>query len=299
MLEPNKSQSIDFSATPPESAAAGDYAFVLRALNAGTLVSELRVQVPLRNSVSSGLKLTTDFPNVQGQEGATFSFHFGLQNQAGIDRDIGRSAQAPAGWQVTFTPSGETKQVSSLPVKAGDTQGIEVGITAPSKANAGDYTITIVAAAGNDKAQSPLKITIQGKSTVSFDTKDGKLNANASVDADTKIAFVLKNTGSAPLQNVTFTSSPPEGWTVTFQPDKIDALAPDQQQDVTATVHPGARALAGDYMVTLTASASGTSASQDIRVTVETPTAWGILAIVAIVVVIGGLGYVFTRYSRR
>lgn len=299
MLEPNKSQSIDFSATPPDSASAGDYAFLLRAYSGGAVVSELRIAVTLRNAVSSGIKLSTQFPDVQGQAGNTFSFTFNLVNEAGIDRDIGVSASAPGGWQVTFKPSGNTKQVSSFHVKAGDTQSVAVDVAAPQKVNAGSYTVTIDATAGTDKAQSPLKITILGQSALSFDTSDGKLNANATVDQDTKISFVLKNTGSAALQNITFSGSPPSGWTTKFQPDHVNALAPDQQQTVTAIVHPGSNALAGDYMATLTASAGATSASQDIRVTVQTPTAWGLLGLLAIVAVLGGLGYVFYRYSRR
>jgi uncharacterized membrane protein len=299
MLEPQKSQSIDFSATPPSDAKAGDYSFLLRASSQGTVISDLRILITLRDVVSSGIKLSTQFPNVQGQAGNTFSFTFDLVNQAGIDRDIGVSAAAPAGWQVTFKPTGDTKQVSSFRVKAGDTQSIDVDVTTPSKVPAGDYNIVLSAASGSDKTQSPLKITIVGQSSLSFNTTSGNLSTNATVDQDTKLAFIVKNTGGAPLQNITFASSPPESWTVTFQPNSIATLAPDQQQDVTALIRPGSRALAGDYMVTLTASASGTSSSQDIRVTVQTPTAWGLIGVLAIVAVLGGLGWVFVRYSRR
>ncbi|MDE3111862.1 MAG: hypothetical protein KGK34_02865 [Chloroflexota bacterium] len=299
MLEPNKSQSIDFSATPPAAAKAGDYAFVLRAFSGGSVISELRIAVTLRDAVSSGLKLSTQFPNVRGQAGNTFSFTFDLVNQAGIDRDIGLSAAAPSGWQVTFKPVGDSKQVSSFRVKAGDTQSIDVEVAAPQKVDAGDYDITLQATSGTDKTQSPLKITILGQSSLSFTTTSGNLNTTATVDQDTKVAFVIKNTGSAPLQNITFSSSPPDGWTVTFQPDHVATLGPDQQQDVSAVIRPGSRALAGDYMVTLTAGASGTSSSQDLRVTVNTPTAWGIIGLLAIVAVLGGLGWVFVRYSRR
>lgn len=299
MLEPGKSQSVQFSATPPAGAKAGDYAFVLRALVGGVTASELRIDVTLRDTVSSGLTLGTQFPDVQGQAGSTFSFTFDLTNQAGIDRDIGVSASAPSGWEVTFKPQYDTKQVSSFRVKAGQKQGVDVSVATPSKVNAGTYDVTVVATAGGDKAEAPLKITVVGKSAISFATTDGQLNAKATVDQDTNVSFVLKNAGSAPLQGISFSSSPPEGWTVTFRPDKVDSLAPDQQQSVTAVIRPGSRTLAGDYMVTLTASASGTSDSRDVRVTVDTPTAWGILGVLAILAVLGGLGAVFTRYSRR
>lgn len=299
MLEPQKSQSIDFSATPPAAAKAGDYAFILRALSGGSVLSELRIAVTLRDAVSSGLKLSTQFPNVKGQAGNTFSFTFDLVNQAGVDRDIGVSASTPARWQVTFKPIGDSKQVSSFRVRAGDTQSINVDVTTPQKIDAGDYDVVINAASGTDKTQAPLKITIVGQSALSFSTSSGNLNTNATVDQDTKLTFVVKNTGTAPLDNITFSSSPPEGWTVTFDPDRLATLGPDQQQNVAATIRPGSRALAGDYMVSMTASAAGTRSDQDIRVTVQTPTAWGLVGLLAIVAVLGGLGWVFVRYSRR
>lgn len=299
MLGPAKSQSLEFSATPPANAAAGDYAFLLRALSGGVALSDLRIAVTLREAVSSGIVLATQFPSVRGQAGSTFSFKFDLTNKAGVDRDIGLSASAPQGWEATFKPSFETKQVSSFRVKAGETQGVDVDISTPQKLEAGEYKVAVVAAAGPEKAEVLLTITIAGQSRLAFETSDGRLNTKATVDQDTKLAFVLKNTGSAPLQRVTFSSYPPEGWQITFQPDRVDALAPEQQMDVTAVIRPSSRALAGDYSLSLTASAVGTSDSKTIRVTVETPTTWGLIGLLAIVAVLGGLGRVFVLYSRR
>lgn len=299
MLKPNASQSVQFSAMPPAGAKPGDYAFAIRALSNGVTVSELRIAITLRDIVSSGLKLVTQYPDLQGQAGNTFSFTFDLTNEAGVERDIGMSARAPDGWQVTFKPQYDSKQVSSFRVKAGEKQSVDVSVEAPSKVQAGTYDVVIVATAGSDRAESPLKIAILGKGGLTLSTTDGRLNANATVDQDTKLSLRVKNSGTAPLANVRLSSSAPDGWTVTFQPATIDALAPDQQRDVTAVVHPGSRTLAGDYMLTLTASASAASDDKQIRVTVQTPTAWGIVGLIAIAAVLGGLGMVFARYSRR
>ncbi|MBI4345810.1 MAG: hypothetical protein HY553_03080 [Elusimicrobia bacterium] len=299
MLGPDKAQSLEFSATPPANAPSGDYAFLLRALAGGATVSELRVMVTLRDVVSSGITLATQFPNVRGQAGSTFSFKFDLANKAGVERDIGLSASAAQGWEAMFKPSFESKQVSSFRVKAGETQGVDVDVSGPQKLEAGEYKVVIVASAGADKAEVPLTIAIAGQSRLAFGTSDGRLNTRATVDQETKLPFILKNTGSAPLPRLTFSSSPPEGWQIAFQPDRVDELAPEQQIDVTAIIRPSSRALAGDYVVSLTASAPGASDSKSIRVTVETPTTWGIVGLLAIAGVLGGLGWVFVRYSRR
>lgn len=300
MVAPQKSQQLDFQAKPPDDAKPGDYAFVLRALGSGGLVlSELRLAVTLQDRVSSGLKLSTQFPNIRGQSGATFSFKFDLVNDAGIDRDIAMTANAPRGWEVTFKPSFESKQVSTFRVKAGQTQGVDVDIAPPQKVEAGDYKVVIQASASGDKAEVPLNITIVGQSRLSLSTQSGQLNTKASTDRDTKLTLVVKNTGSAPLRNVTFSSTRPDGWTVTFEPDRIDDLAVNQQVEVNATIRPSSQALTGDYMLSMTASASGTSESQNIRVTVETSTLWGWIAVLAIFGVLGGLGTMFVKLSRR
>lgn len=300
MVAPQKSQQLEFQAKPPENAKAGDYAFVIRArAPGGAIFSDLRLAITLQDRVSSGLKLTTQFPNIRGQAGSTFSFKFDLVNDAGVDRDIAMSASAPRGWEVTFKPSFESKQVSTFRVKAGSTQGVDVDIAPPQKVEAGDYKLVVAAAAGSDKAEVPLNITIVGQNRVSLGTQSGQLNTRATVDQDTKLTLVLKNTGSAPLRNVTFSASRPDGWNVTFDPDRIDELAVNQQQELTMTIRPSSRALAGDYVLSITASASGTSDTQQIRVTVETPTAWGWIAVLAIVAVLGGLGTMFVRMSRR
>lgn len=299
MLAPNKSQQLDFQAKPPETAKAGEYAFLIKALApGGSLFSDLRLVVTLRESVSSGLKLSTQFPNIRGQAG-TFSFKFDLTNEAGVDRDVSLAASAPRGWEVVFKPSFESKQVSTFRVKAGATQGVDVEITTPQRTDAGEYKVVIGASADADKVEVPLNIVIVGQSKLSLDTQSGQLNTRATIDQDTKLTLVVKNTGSAALKNIAFASSRPDGWNVTFDPERIDDLAVGQQVEITATIRPSSRALAGDYMLSMTATAPGASDSRQIRVTVETPTLWGWIAVAAIVAVLGGLGTMFVRLSRR
>ena len=45
---------------------------------------------------------------------------------------------------------------------------------------------------------------------------------------------------------MTLSSSPPQGWKVTYQPENIASLAPDGKQEVNVTIHPSERAIAGD-----------------------------------------------------
>ena len=66
-----------------------------------------------------------------------------------------------------------------------------------------------------------------------------------------------------------------------------------------ATLTPSSKALAGDYMLTFTASDNADSASTDYRVTVATSTLWGIVGIgiiaIALLIAVGAVA----RFGRR
>ena len=98
----------------------------------------------------------------------------------------------------------------------------------------------------------------------------------------------------------TFTADKPEGWTVTFKPEKVDSLGAGQtqQEDVVITP-PEGKTIAGDYVITLHASNDKVNQSMQVRVTVLTPSIWGWVGIIIIVVVIAGLAVLFMRLGRR
>ncbi len=301
MVEPEKSLSFELQLKPPENVSAGEYTFTVKATTQERVpLKDLRLVVVMKEKTSKGgLKFTTDYPNVRGQPGNSFTFRFDLVNQAEQERTVNFEATTPRDWEIVFKPGYESRQISSLPLKGNASQTINVDITAPSRIEAGDYKFIVRAIAENDRVEVPLVITIIGKPSLSLNTATGQLNTRVSVDAPAKMTLVLRNTGSAPLQNVTFSSYKPDGWEVTFEPDKLDTLAVGETKEVNMTIKASQRALAGDYMVTVTASGSQASESKEIRVTVETPTTWGLAAVGAIAVVVLGLAFVFARFSRR
>jgi len=301
MVEPEKSLSFDLQLKPPENVSAGEYTFTVKATTQERVaLKDLRLVVVMKEKTGKGgLKFTTDYPNVRGQPGTSFTFRFDLVNQAEQERTVNFEATTPKDWEVVFKPGYESRQISSLPLKGNASQTINVDITAPSRIEAGDYKFVVRAIAENDRVEVPLVITIVGKPSFSLNTATGQLNTRVSVDAPAKMTLVLRNTGSAPLQNVSFYSYKPDGWEVTFEPDKLDTLPVGGTKEVNLTIKASQRALAGDYMVTVTASGGQASESREIRVTVETPTTWGVAAIGAIAVVVLGLAFVFARFSRR
>jgi uncharacterized membrane protein len=301
MVGPGKSQSVDFQVRPPEGAKPQDYAFQIKALGSdGNVLSQLRVTVTLTERPAvAGLKLTTQYPESQGQAGNTITFRVTVSNDASEDRSINLAATAPSDWQVTFKPAYETRQVNVISMKAGATQDLDVDVAVPRLTEAGEYPVTVRATADRDHAEVNLKVTVTGNMSMSLSTSSGQLSTTASIDSPTKMTLLVRNTGTAPLKNISLSASSPDGWEVTFDPKQINELPVDQVAQVNASIKPSSKALTGDYMVTITASAGSASDSKDIRVTVETPTTWGWVAVAAIALVIGGLAYTFARFSRR
>lgn len=302
MVEPEKTQSVTLQLTPPDNVAINQpYQFFVQAKTPdGATQKQLQLSVMLKDKeTKSGLKLDTKFPNLRGSPDNTFSFKLDLTNQSDQDRTVDVDATAPEGWLVSFKPTYESKQVQSFALKANGSQSIDVDITPPRFVDAGDYQVVVRATAGSDATEFPLSIAIQGRPNMSLNTVSGNLATKASSDAETRVSWVIANTGSAPLQNITLSASKPDGWDVKFTPEKIEQLAVGQTADVTVALKPSTRAVAGDYLVAVTASSSGVSDSKDLRVTVETPTTWGWAAVGAIALVVVGLAVVFLRFSRR
>lgn len=298
-LAAGKSDTVDFQVQPPEGVESQDYAFLLKALGSGgTELSTLKLTVGIQPKVSGGLKMTSQFPSLRGPSRNKFEFSLDLTNNADEDRNYNLSAVAPQGWEASFKPAYEDKQIPSIALKANENKTVNVQVQPPEKAPAGEYPIKVSAAAGNQKADVDLKITLTGTYEMSLTTSSGRLNAQATAGQTSPFSILASNTGSANLEKVTFSSSKPEGWEVKFDPETVDAIEAGALRQVNVTVKPSAKAIAGDYIISLTASTSQTSKSMDVRVTVETPTYWGWLGAGIIVLVVGGL-YVVYRYAGR
>lgn len=295
-----ESQTVTLSMTPPADTKAGDYQVNLKASSGdGQVSSTLAIKVGISEDVSTGLKLSTQYPMLRGAPGNKFEFKLDLVNQASEDRTIDLSASAPEGWEVTFQPAYESKQLTSLRVKAGSTQGIDVQVQTPQAAVSGDYPINVKASAAGDSASVDLNVTLIGAGKLSLTTASGRLNAEANAGEETVLQALVQNTGAGDLKDVTFSASTPDGWEVTFDPAKLTELKVGAPQQVSVRIKPSAKAIAGDYVMTMRASSGTASASSDIRVTVTTSTVWGFAGVLIVGLVLVGMMGLYVRLGRR
>jgi len=282
----------------PSTAENGSYNLSVAASGIGGRAT-LTLNVRIDANASGADKIEVQYPALSGPDTATFSFRGTLYNNSGRERFYSLGAAAPDGWQVSFKPAYQSNQITSLSLEPGKSQDLDITVKPPSGVKAGKYTITAAAAYGSEIAKVDLEVEISGTYRMDLSTPSGRLNLDTTAGKKGALTLELTNTGSADLRSVNLSASAPPGWAVTFEPEKIELIKSGEKQQVTAFITPDGKAIAGDYVVSISASAPETSDSADIRVTVHTSTLWGIVGVAIIAGVIYWVVTTFNKYGRR
>ena len=282
----------------PADAADGVYTVELRA-DGGGHASELTLTLNVTAEELGSSAMTTQYASQEGTAGTGFTFSTTIQNNTPKEQNYSFSSNAPAGWNVTFMPSGESTQVAAISVPARGSQTMDVVVAPTNNVEAGDYSIPISAISATETLETELTVSITGTYILTLSTPSGRLSFDAVANQESTVSLLLSNQGNVDLKNVNLTSSAPSGWTVEFSESTIDLLDAGASKEITATVTPSEDAMSGDYALTLTAKCTEVSDTAEFRVTVETETVWGVVGIGLILVAALGLWFVFRKYGRR
>jgi len=298
-LPPDGSASLTLKVEVPSGTPEGAYAMEVVAEGKG-IRAELPIVLTVGKVLPPSLKLEVELPVLKGTPTTAFRYRASLKNESDQDLLVGLLAEAPEGFEVTFKPQFSGQEVTSLPVKAGETKNLDIEVSPPPKAPAGEYAIRVIARAGEAKASLDLKAIVTGRPELSIATPDGRLSGRAYAGKASPLKLVIKNRGSAEARNVELSSFEPSGWEVSFEPRTIASIPAGEKAEVTAKIKPSAKAIAGDYMVTITARPqNGTSESADFRITVLTSTMWGAVGVGVVALALGFLALAMVRFGRR
>ena len=289
----------DFSLTVPEDAEDGTYTIELQADGGKGASDTLELAVTVSKEEALQSTFTSEYPEQQGASGTTFTFDTTIVNNRATEQSYALAADVPTGWQATFTPSGETTNVASLTVDAGQSQGVTVTVTPPDDVEKGDYSIPVTAISSEDNLSEDLSVSITGTYDVSLSTPDGRLSLDAYADKESTVTLSVTNNGNVDLTNLNLTSSAPTDWEVTFSESTIDTLEAGATKEITATIKPAQDVITGDYVTSISIKNDEASSSADLRVSVKTSTTWGIAAIALLVVLVAVLGMIFKKFGRR
>jgi len=296
-ITPDNDVSIDLKLEPTGDVSAGTYHFVVLAESNNASVT-LPLDISVEEKLPPRLTFTTDLPTLKGTPTSTFRFNTTLKNEGAEDLDVNLIADAPAGFSVNFKLSG--KDITSLPLEANSTKRITVEAKAFGMTAAGSYPLKILAQGGDVQTELALNITVAGQPDLKVSGPDGRLSGEAFAGKESPIKVIITNNGTAAAHNVELSASTPTGWKVTFDPKSIDQIPVGDQAEVTASVVPGEKAIAGDYITTVRAkSAEGGNSSADFRITVRTSTLWGVVGVILIAIAVGVVALAVARFGRR
>jgi len=291
--------SVTLEVKVAPTAAPGEYPIELTARDQSGSRTTAEVTLVVLEQVDAGVSLTADFPSLTGDPGDTFSYQLTINNDTPIEQTFTFDPSGPQGWTVTASPTAESR-AETVTVDAGGTANVKVEATAPASADQGEYRID-VAVTSQTGARGALTLTAEvvGTPKLQLATADDRLNVTGQANSEKRIPMIVANTGTAELTDVKLAGTAPSGWEVSFEPESIASVQPGETAQVTAVVKPAADSVAGDYAMTIRASAGSISANVDLRYTLEGSTTLGVIAIGVIVVAVAALAGVFVKFGRR
>jgi uncharacterized membrane protein len=265
----------------------------------GSARDVLPIAIRINSTAAGDVTLQTTTPTLTGPSDATFPFSLTLQNNTAQDVTVSVTATTDApNWDVKAQIAGQ-EQAAATVVQAGGSTTISVTATPAKDAPAGSYKVHVEAKAGDRTIPGDLEVQITGSFTATLTGPGGILSARGAAGSETTQQLIVTNTGTAPLTNVKLSAQPPANWNIRFDPETVASVDPAVPTTVNAIITPSGDAVAGDYVVSFTATADQTTATQSIRFTVETSPIWSLISLGIIVAILGGLLYVFRTYGRR
>lgn len=296
-VEPESDASVDLRVEPPANVNPGSYSFTVVAKGDGEQ-TELPIELIIKEKLPPRLTFDVDLPTLRGSSESTFRYDVNLKNEGDEDLTVNLVADTPPGFQVSFKSSG--KDVTSLPMAAGENKRLSVEVQPFAQLPAATYQFNILAQGGEAQAETGLTAEITGQPELNITAPDGRLSGQAYAGDQTPLKLIVQNNGTAPARGITLNASSPNGWEVEFDPKTITELSAGKQIEVTANVQPTEQALAGDYMITVRAQPEeGGTESAEFRITVLTSTLWGVAGVGLIAVAVVVLGLAVMRFGRR
>ncbi len=294
----NENVALQLRVDVPNDAKAGSYRLLLSA-GGNSQRADLPVAIVIGQELPAKLQLRAKLPSLRGTPKSSFEYQFTAQNESDKDLIVRFGADAPPGFQATFSEGYGSQEISSIPIEAGQSKDMKAKIQPPENTPANDYPVRINANAEGTEAGAEVTLQVTGQPTLRLSGPEGRLSGEAQAGSETQFLLTLANEGSAPASNVELTANAPAQWKVEFNPKLMPQIAPGQKIEISALVTPSSKAVSGDYMATLRASGNGASTSAEFRVTVTTSTLWGILGIliiaIALMVAVGAV----SRFGRR
>ena len=169
----------------------------------------------------------------------------------------------------------------------------------PSTVAAGNYPVSVKVAAEDAKADAKVTLEITGQPKLDISGREGLVSARASAGKESSIPIdgdQYRHRAGREHQALRQRAERLEG---RVQSEDHRRIAPNQHKEVQALITPPDKAIAGDYVTTITADSRGENGDANFRITVTTSTLWGIAGVgiigMALLIMVGAVA----RFGRR
>lgn len=294
----DKPGSATLEVKVPPTVAPGMYRFEVRG-NGPSGTALLALEFRVQRVVDAGIGITADFPSLKGEPSSTFTYTLTITNNTPTQQIFTFAPSGPQGWNVTASPTAESR-ASTVTIEAGATAQVKVSATPPETAEQSEYPIRVdVSAASGATGSIELKAEVAGTPKLQIATADERLNVEGRANSVKRVPIIVSNSGTAPLTDVKFAATTPKDWEVKFEPDTLAEVRPNETAQATAVIKPTKNAVAGDYALTVRASAGSNSSTLDFRYGITGSRWLGVAGFGLIAVAVVALFGVFRHFGRR
>jgi uncharacterized membrane protein len=252
-------------------------------------------------SANSSAEVSTKVSSVIASLGDKIYYDVSINNKQASDNTYNLAVTGlSAGWYYRYVEMrGSTSEMAEAIVPASSTKNIVLEIVPALSAGEGDYNFTaIITTPDGVTVNKDLALKLKGSASMAVSGEkqayDGKPGQTLSINV-----YVTNDGKGAALTNVYPDVSAPSGWTVSSSPSRINSLKAGETQMFTVTVQPPANIVASEYDVTVTVKSDQDQGSSSFRIKVTTDSIVPYLGGAIVLVVIGGLVFMYRKYGRR
>ena len=224
-----------------------------------------------------------------------------------VIRNIGKSddtyrlasAGTPEGWYVRFHESGaDGSDISDIYLKSGDDKTLDVEAIPPYGVQADDYNFSVSAESSDMVYNQNLSVKIRGNYDMKLYAEKYRYEANKG-ESVTFPVTVANGGNAGALTNVKIEVEAPDGWKAEITPKTVASIQPEEKSVITIKVVPPANIVASEYKITVKVTSDQTEESDEFHILVKEQSMVAVFGVLVLVLVGGGVYYMFRKYKRR
>lgn len=259
----------------------------------------LNLTVVSRDDVFADARLDSSAPRIViVSRGGSTTVPLTLENTGLVDQTFQLRAQNNVSLRASFEMQGFN--VSELFLGAGETQRMDARIAVPETAPLGTHDVTFMAQ-NRSTATEHIRLSVRGtqkERRLRMDVE--QTYTEVQPGQETSVRVTLRNGGGAPLNDISFDVTGPDGWQVEARPQEISRLERRDRRGTRIMVQAPADAQPGDYFVEVSASSEHASVEpSEVRVHIREESGLEVVGLVLMVFSLGILAAVYRKFGRR